>query len=75
MTTQTTIPGRDIVTEAVTALRTWSDDLTRDNADQLLSMWSDRRLLSSDQWRQVLDIVAPEREPVAGMDFLPGGVR
>lgn len=71
MTTETTIAARDIVAEAVAALGCFGDDLTREDADKLLSMWRDRRLLNAQQRRQVLDLIEPEREPVPGVDYLP----
>lgn len=69
--TETTIAARDIVAEAVAALECFGDDLTREDADRLLSMWRDRRLLSVEQRRAVLDTIEPEREQLAQVDYLP----
>lgn len=62
---------RDIVADAVDALHHFGDDLTRDDADKLLSMWRDRRLLNPEQRRAVLDAIEPERGQVAQVDYLP----
>lgn len=60
-----------LVEVAVGALVHFASPVDRSDAEYFLGLWPRSRELSDEDRTAVLDRFGPEREPVAGLDWLP----